>query len=173
MRQPQVRLNLSRHSRSLIPDLKTLSRYEGRALVSHRIIIFKEQEKMFRLFLMIIITFLFSYFASAKSSVNFSGGDMRFYGSVVNAPCSIEAQSLHQSVMMDQVRAADFPSRGSWSEPKTFGLSLITAITSFFILPQSLLRAQSIRMTRRFLKLVLGLIQPKAWGSVFSTVRES
>lgn len=79
---------------------------------------------MFRLFLMIIITFLFSYFASAKSSVNFSGGDMRFYGSVVNAPCSIEAQSLHQSVMMDQVRAADFPSRGSWSEPKTFWIKL-------------------------------------------------
>ncbi|MHA2898139.1 fimbrial protein [Enterobacter sp. H2G27] len=79
---------------------------------------------MFRLFLMIIIIPLFSFFANANSPVNFSGGDMHFYGSVVNAPCSIEAQSLHQSVMMDQVKAADFPSRGSWSAPKTFWIKL-------------------------------------------------
>ncbi|EBJ8048001.1 type 1 fimbrial protein [Salmonella enterica] len=132
MHQQPVRLNLSRRSRSLIPDLKTLSRYKGRALVSHRIIILKEQEKMFRLFLMIIITPLFSFFASASSSDNQGSGDMHFYGSVVNAPCSIEAQSLHQSVMMDQVRAADFPSRGSWSAPKSFWIKLDNCNNALF-----------------------------------------
>lgn len=79
---------------------------------------------MFRLIFMIIITLLFNFYACADSSDNLTGGDMRFYGSVVNTPCAIEAQSLHQSVMMDQVRAADFPSRGSWAAPKTFLIKL-------------------------------------------------
>ncbi|MBW4217873.1 fimbrial protein [Enterobacter cloacae subsp. cloacae] len=81
---------------------------------------------------MIIITPLFSFFASASSSHHLTGGDIHFYGSVVNAPCAIEAQSLHQSVMMDQVRAADFPSRGSWAAPKTFWIKLDNCSNTLF-----------------------------------------
>lgn len=87
---------------------------------------------MFRLFLTIIITSLFSFFASASSFNNQGSGDMHFYGSVVNAPCAIEAQSLHQSVMMDQVRVADFPSRGSWAAPKAFWIKLDDCNNSLF-----------------------------------------
>ncbi|MCU6278858.1 fimbrial protein [Enterobacter quasiroggenkampii] len=79
---------------------------------------------MFRLFLVILILPLFSLFASANSVNNLSSGDLHFYGSVVNAPCSIEAQSLHQSVIMDQVRTADFPARGTWAAPQTFWIKL-------------------------------------------------
>jgi len=79
---------------------------------------------MFRLFLMIIITPLFSFPANASEANNLTGGDMHFYGSVVNAPCAIEAQSLHQSVTMDQVLTTSFPSRGSWAAPKTFWIKL-------------------------------------------------
>lgn len=79
---------------------------------------------MFRLFLMIIITPLFIFSACASSENNLAGGDMHFYGAVVNAPCSIEAQSLHQSVMMDQVLTTNFSSRGSWAAPKTFWIKL-------------------------------------------------
>jgi len=87
---------------------------------------------MFRLFLMIIITPLFSFSASASSENNLAGGDMHFYGAVVNAPCSIAAQSLHQSVMMDQIMAANFPSRGSWAAPKTFLIKLDNCSNALF-----------------------------------------
>lgn len=87
---------------------------------------------MLRLFLMIIITPLLSCFACASRTNNLTGGDMHFYGAVVNAPCSIEAQSLHQSVTMDQVRAASFPSRGSWAAPKTFWIKLDNCSNSLF-----------------------------------------
>ncbi|MCU6306632.1 fimbrial protein [Enterobacter quasiroggenkampii] len=79
---------------------------------------------MFRLFLMIIITPIFSSSVCASETSNMTGGDMHFYGAVVNAPCAVEAQSLHQSVILDQVRAADFPSRGSWAAHKTFWIKL-------------------------------------------------
>ncbi|MEB5959747.1 fimbrial protein [Enterobacter sichuanensis] len=79
---------------------------------------------MFRLFLMIIITPLFNSFASASSSTYLNGGEVHFYGSVVNAPCAVEAQSLHQSVTMDQVGASNFPSLGSWAAPQTFWIKL-------------------------------------------------
>lgn len=87
---------------------------------------------MFRLFLIIIITPLFSFFARASMTNNLSGGDMHFYGAVVNTPCSIAAQSLHQSVMMGQVLVANFPSRGSWAAPKTFWLKLDNCSTAVF-----------------------------------------
>lgn len=87
---------------------------------------------MFRLFLMIIITPLFSLFAGTSSADTVNGGDMHFYGAVVNAPCAVEAQSLHQSVTMDQVRAANFPSRGSWAAPKTFWIKLDNCSNALF-----------------------------------------
>lgn len=87
---------------------------------------------MFRLFLMVIITPLLSFFAYASSSNNLTGGDVHFYGAVVNAPCSIEAQSLHQIVMMDPVLAASFPSPGSWAAPKTFWIKLVNCSNKLF-----------------------------------------
>ncbi|HBU6130983.1 TPA: fimbrial protein [Enterobacter chuandaensis] len=86
---------------------------------------------MLRLF-MIIITPLFSCFASASNMSNLNGGDMHFFGAVVNAPCSVEAQSLHQNVVLDQVRAASFSSRGSWAAPKTFWLKLEDCSNALF-----------------------------------------
>lgn len=87
---------------------------------------------MFRLYLMIVITSLFSFCAYASSENNLTGGDMHFYGAVVNAACSIEAQSLHQSVMMDQVLTTNFSSRGSWAAPKTFWIKLDNCSNALF-----------------------------------------
>ena len=87
---------------------------------------------MFRLYLMIIITSLFSFCTCASSANNLTGGDMHFYGAVVNAACSIEAQSIHQSVMMDQVLTNNFSSRGSWAAPKTFWIKLDNCSNALF-----------------------------------------
>lgn len=79
---------------------------------------------MFRQFLMIIIPPLLCVSASASGANQQTGGDMHFYGSVVNAPCAVEPQSQHQNIKMDQVRTATFPSRGIWTAPETFWIKL-------------------------------------------------
>lgn len=52
------------------------------------------------------------------------GGSIHFYGAAVNASCAIDAQSLQQSVMMDQVKVGAFSGVGTWASPTAFSIVL-------------------------------------------------
>ncbi|MEP8888255.1 fimbrial protein [Enterobacter roggenkampii] len=62
--------------------------------------------------------------ASAAMSKTVSGGSVHFYGAAVNASCTVDAQSLDQSVMMDQVKVGVFSGPGTWAPPTAFGIKL-------------------------------------------------
>lgn len=56
--------------------------------------------------------------------VNIYGGDVHFYGQVVNAACSVSADSREQTVQMGQVRSNEFKFLGDWEDPVPFQIKL-------------------------------------------------
>lgn len=56
--------------------------------------------------------------------VNIHGGDVHFYGRVVSAACSVNADSRDQSVQMGQVRSNQFRALGDWEDPQPFHITL-------------------------------------------------
>ncbi|MCV2534650.1 fimbrial protein [Enterobacter wuhouensis] len=77
-----------------------------------------------RRLILLSVCFFFLFQSQAAMRGISATGNVHFYGSAVNAACAINAQSLHQSVMMDPVKAAAFTSLGSWAAPKTFWIKL-------------------------------------------------
>lgn len=61
---------------------------------------------------------------------NIFSGDVRFYGQVVNAACSVSADSRNLVVQMGQVRSNQFISTGDWEDPQTFQIKLEDCDTS-------------------------------------------
>lgn len=62
--------------------------------------------------------------AGSRNYVNIHGGDVHFYGQVVNAACSVTADTANQVVQMGQVRSSDFKNLGSWVDPVPFQIKL-------------------------------------------------
>ncbi|HDS6850945.1 TPA: fimbrial protein [Enterobacter cancerogenus] len=90
---------------------------------------------MFRLIVLIIaLVSFFSVTVKASEDSKISAGSMHFYGSVVNASCAINADSLHQNVILGEVRASNFTGPGAWANDKTFWIKLenCTSTTSQF-----------------------------------------
>ena len=83
-----------------------------------------EQLKMRLRITVFILQCLIIAQASAETDKTVSGGSVHFYGAAVNASCAIDAQSLHQSVMMDQVKVAAFSAPGTWASPTAFWIKL-------------------------------------------------
>lgn len=71
-----------------------------------------------------VLQCLISVQTPAMASHTISGGNIHFYGAAVNASCAIDARSLHQSVMMDQVKTAAFRNVGAWGAPTDFSIAL-------------------------------------------------
>lgn len=78
---------------------------------------------MFRLIAMIILMEI-TLSQSAMSEILSPNGYVHFYGAVVSGSCSIDTQSLDQSVIMGQVPASTFSAPGSWAEPIAFWIKL-------------------------------------------------
>lgn len=78
---------------------------------------------MFRLVAMIILMEI-TFSQSAMSEILSTNGYVHFYGAVVNGSCSIDTQSLDQSVIMGQVPTSTFSAPGSWAEPIAFWIKL-------------------------------------------------
>jgi len=62
--------------------------------------------------------------AGGHQHVTIKGGNVEFQGAVVNAACTVEADSQHLQVQMGQVRSSDFRGLGSWTNPQAFTLTL-------------------------------------------------
>ncbi|MDA3131344.1 fimbrial protein [Atlantibacter subterranea] len=74
---------------------------------------------------LILLTFIVSTSAQAKTDYGgFRDGDVRFYGQVVNAACSVALESRNQVVEMGQVRSNRFRSIGEWQDPHPFRIKL-------------------------------------------------
>lgn len=65
-----------------------------------------------------------SAYAGNHHYVNIHGGDVHFFGQVVNAACSISVDSRNQTVQMGQVRSNQFASLGDWEDPQPFQIAL-------------------------------------------------
>jgi fimbrial protein len=80
---------------------------------------------MFRLKVSVIaILSCITVTADASKEQNISVGTMHFYGSVVNTACAIDAESLHQNVILGEVRSASFTGPGAWANNKSFWIKL-------------------------------------------------
>lgn len=62
--------------------------------------------------------------AGNRHYVDIHGGDVHFYGQVVNAACSVTADTANQIVQMGQVRSSDFKNLGDWIDPVSFQIKL-------------------------------------------------
>ncbi|WP_320727299.1 fimbrial protein [Enterobacter sp. 118C5] len=72
----------------------------------------------------ILVPYLCMTHATVAAGQTLSGGSIHFYGAAVNAACAIDAQSLHQSIMMDQVKTGTFSAIGSWAAATPFSIKL-------------------------------------------------
>ncbi|MBT2049299.1 fimbrial protein [Enterobacter asburiae] len=62
---------------------------------------------------------------AASTTLTVSGGTIQFMGSVVNAPCSVSADSEHGIVILDQVTLDSMGAKGKTSgQAKAFNISL-------------------------------------------------
>lgn len=62
---------------------------------------------------------------AASTTLTVSGGTIQFMGSVVNAPCSVSADSEHGIVILDQVTLDSMGAKGETSgQAKAFNISL-------------------------------------------------
>ncbi|KJI67092.1 hypothetical protein UP00_02540 [Enterobacter asburiae] len=62
---------------------------------------------------------------AASTTLTVSGGTIQFMGSVVNAPCSVSADSEHGIVILDQVTLDGMGAKGETSgQAKAFNISL-------------------------------------------------
>ncbi|MFK3660745.1 fimbrial protein [Scandinavium sp. NPDC088450] len=60
----------------------------------------------------------------ASREVWIAGGRVAFHGGVVNAACTVDTASAHQTVQMGQVRKEAFHSIGDWQVPTDFQIQL-------------------------------------------------
>lgn len=58
------------------------------------------------------------------------GGDVHFAGQVVDAACSVSADSRDMTVQMGQIRNTDFVSLGDWEGPVAFQIKLENCSTA-------------------------------------------
>ncbi|EBJ8048002.1 fimbrial protein [Salmonella enterica] len=66
-----------------------------------------------------------AFTAQAASTTTVSGGTIHFMGSVVDAPCSVSANSEHGIVILDQVTLDSMGAKGETSgQAKAFNISL-------------------------------------------------
>lgn len=68
--------------------------------------------------------------AGIRNHVEIHGGDVHFYGQVINAACSVAADSTSQTVQMGQIRSSDFKNVGDWENPVSFNIKLEDCSTS-------------------------------------------
>lgn len=66
---------------------------------------------------------LTSCFCHAEN-VTINGGEVKFHGLVVAAPCSVKADDINKTVEMGQVRTNNFPTKGAWYDPVAFQIHL-------------------------------------------------
>lgn len=80
---------------------------------------------MFRLvFIITVLECLIIPPSKANSDNMVEGGAIHFYGAVVGTSCSVDTQSLQQTIMLDQVTANTFSGPGSWASAKPFWIKL-------------------------------------------------
>ena len=79
---------------------------------------------------LLLLTLIASSFAARASrdvildSSSMNSGDVHFRGQVVNAACVVSAGSQYQTVLMRQVRSAQFQGVGDWSPAVDFQIRL-------------------------------------------------
>lgn len=61
---------------------------------------------------------------SQAANVTINGGEVKFRGQVVAAPCSVKADDINKTVEMGQVRTNNFPTKGTWYDPVAFQIHL-------------------------------------------------
>jgi len=69
-------------------------------------------------------------FAGDNHFVTIHGGDVHFAGQVVDAACSVSADSRDQTVEMGQIRNTEFTSLGDWEDPVPFQIKLEDCATT-------------------------------------------
>ncbi|OAT49460.1 type 1 fimbriae major subunit [Proteus hauseri ATCC 700826] len=70
-----------------------------------------------------VLTLAFAGYANA-ATVTVSGGTVHFVGQIVAAGCSVDSESMNQTVEMGQVRTAAFAAKGDKSDAKDFNITL-------------------------------------------------
>lgn len=68
--------------------------------------------------------------ALSQSMTTVGGGSVHFRGTVVNAGCAVDTNSIEQEVPMGQIRVDAFTGVGSWTDPVGFTLTLTDCDTS-------------------------------------------
>lgn len=67
---------------------------------------------------------LTSSMALSQSMAKVDGGSVHFKGTVVNAGCAVDTNSIEQEVSMGQIRRDAFTGVGSWVDPVGFTITL-------------------------------------------------
>ena len=67
---------------------------------------------------------LTSSMALSQSMAKVDGGSVHFKGTVVNAGCAVDTNSIEQEVSMSQIRRDAFTGVGSWVDPVGFTITL-------------------------------------------------
>ncbi|HGN1706463.1 TPA: type 1 fimbrial major subunit FimA [Providencia rettgeri] len=70
-----------------------------------------------------VLTMAFTGYASAET-VTVSGGTVHFVGQIVAAGCSVDSESMNQTVEMGQIRTSVFDTKGARSDAKDFKIIL-------------------------------------------------
>ncbi|OAT34750.1 type 1 fimbrial major subunit FimA [Proteus myxofaciens] len=70
-----------------------------------------------------VLTMAFAGYANA-ATVTVSGGTVHFVGQIVAAGCSVDSESMNQTVEMGQVRTSAFGAKGDKSDAKDFNITL-------------------------------------------------
>ncbi|TNV20489.1 fimbrial protein [Buttiauxella sp. B2] len=74
-------------------------------------------KSIIRLGILLLLSAQQSY---AATSLNTDGGSLLFSGNLVNTPCSIELRSLHQVVVMGQIKSNMLTEPGTWAGATNF-----------------------------------------------------
>ncbi|MCU6306347.1 fimbrial protein [Enterobacter quasiroggenkampii] len=72
----------------------------------------------------LLFSFIFAPCMSYATSATINGGEVKFRGQVVAAPCSVKADDINKTVEMGQVRTNNFPTKGTWYDPVAFQIHL-------------------------------------------------
>jgi len=72
----------------------------------------------------IVVTVFIVSPVSFAANVTINGGEVKFRGQAVAAPCSVTSDDLTKTVEMGQVRTNNFPTKGAWYDPVAFQIHL-------------------------------------------------
>ncbi|MFL4368458.1 fimbrial protein [Enterobacter asburiae] len=67
---------------------------------------------------------IFSPGVGHAENVTINGGNIKFHGQVVAAPCSVKSDDINKMLEMGQVRTNNFPTKGTWYDPVAFQIHL-------------------------------------------------